>query len=121
MDVSYIVYTKFYAANVAMKSVFPFPSAKQAGLSVVAGSSPYYYDNTNGGGLTLYLSDGSGGKLRTSDSNYFSAWLIWMEKIGAILANNQITNRGNLIVAQVENELQETTYSANDTLLLCMK
>lgn len=49
---------------------------------------------TNGGGLALWGSDGSLGKIRTGDETYHQAWLPWITKIGRIIAANQITRGG---------------------------
>ena len=76
---------------------------------------------TNGGGLTLWGSDGSLGKLRTSDETYHQAWLPWIKEIGAIIAKNQITNGGPVILEQIENELQETRYDPTNTLVVYME
>ena len=61
------------------------------------------------------------GRLRTSDETYHQAWLPWITEIDTILAKNQITNGGNVILVQIENELQETTHSATNTLVLYME
>ncbi|KAF2641762.1 hypothetical protein P280DRAFT_448976 [Massarina eburnea CBS 473.64] len=98
-----------------------FDAAKEAGLYVIARPGPYCNAETNGGGFALWTSDGSGGKYRTSDATYQQVWSEWIAKIGAIIAKNQITNGGPVILAQVENELQETRYDANDTLVLYME
>lgn len=76
---------------------------------------------TNGGGLTLWGSDGSLGKLRTSDETYHQAWLPWIQEIGAIIARNQITNGGPVILEQLENELQQTRYDPTNTLVVYME
>ncbi|KAF2823181.1 hypothetical protein CC86DRAFT_355578 [Ophiobolus disseminans] len=98
-----------------------FDTAKQAGLYVIARPGPYCNAETNGGGFALWTSDGSGGKYRTSDETYRQAWSEWISKVGAIIAKNQITNGGPVILAQVENELQQTRYQANDTLVVYME
>lgn len=61
------------------------------------------------------------GKERTSATSYYDCWYPWIEKIGAIIADNQITNGGPVILNQIENELQETTHSATNTLVLYME
>jgi beta-galactosidase GanA len=95
--------------------------AKQAGLYVIARPGPYCNAETSAGGLALWTSDGSGGELRTSDETYRLAWSEWITEVGAILGKNQITNGGPVILVQVENELQETRYNANDTLVIYME
>ncbi|KAF2026978.1 hypothetical protein EK21DRAFT_72984 [Setomelanomma holmii] len=98
-----------------------FDTAKQAGLYVIARPGPYCNAETNAGGFALWTSDGSGGKYRTSDESYRQAWSEWIAEVGTIIAKNQITNGGPVILAQVENELQETTYSATNTLVIYME
>lgn len=44
-----------------------------------------------------------------------------MEKIGSIIAANQITNGGPVILTQVENELTESVHSADNTLVKYME
>lgn len=82
---------------------------------------PYCNAETNGGGLALWGSDGSLGDLRTSDETYHQAWIPWVQKIGSIIAANQITNGGPVILNQVENELSETVHSADNTLVKYME
>ncbi|KUI59563.1 putative beta-galactosidase C [Cytospora mali] len=98
-----------------------FDYAKEAGLWVIARAGPYSNAETNGGGLALWGSDGSLGGIRTSDETYHQAWLPWVQKIGAIIAANQITNGGPIILNQIENELQETSHSPTNTLVLYME
>lgn len=83
--------------------------------------SPYSNAETNGGGLALWGSDGSMGSLRTSDETYHQAWIPWVQKVGSIIAANQITNGGPVILTQVENELTETVHSADNTLVIYME
>jgi hypothetical protein len=59
--------------------------------------------------------------LRTSDETYHQAWIPWVQKIGAIIAANQITNGGPVILNQVENELTQTAHSADNTLVRYME
>ncbi|KAI4711240.1 hypothetical protein J4E89_003805 [Alternaria sp. Ai002NY15] len=98
-----------------------FDMAKEAGLYVIARPGPYCNAETNGGGFALWTSDGSGGKYRTSDETYRQAWSEWIAEVGEIIAKNQITNGGPVILAQVENELQQTRYEANNTLVIYME
>ncbi|KAM3072646.1 hypothetical protein ACMFMF_006983 [Clarireedia jacksonii] len=95
--------------------------AKEAGIWVIVRAGPYCNAETNGGGLALWGSDGSMGSLRTSQATYYASWQPWVAKIGAIIAKNEITKGGPVILNQVENELQETTHSANNTLVLYME
>jgi hypothetical protein len=95
--------------------------AKEAGLYVIARPGPYCNAETNGGGFALWTSDGSGGKFRTSDETYRQAWSEWISEVGAVIADNQITKGGPVILAQIENELQETVYDAKNTLVVYME
>ncbi|CZR54668.1 probable beta-galactosidase C [Phialocephala subalpina] len=95
--------------------------AKQAGLWVIARAGPYCNAETNGGGFALWGSDGSLGSLRTSDATYHEAWLPWITQIGEIIAANEVTKGGPVILNQIENELQETTHVATNTLVIYME
>lgn len=59
--------------------------------------------------------------MRTADETYYESWLPWVQNIGAVIAANQITEGGPIILNQIENELQETTHSATNTLVLYME
>lgn len=121
----------FWSYHSASRDVFDFETsgkdiqrlldmAKEVGLYVIARPGPYCNAETNAGGFALWTSDGSGGDYRTADSTYYSAWLPWIQKVGDILAANQITEGGPVILYQIENELQETVHQANNTLVLYM-
>lgn len=122
----------FWSYHSASKGVYDFTTpgkdiqrlfdmAKEAGLYVIARPGPYCNAETNGGGFALWTSDGSGGKYRTSDETYRKAWSEWVAEVGHIIARNQITNGGPVILAQVENELSETVYQADNTLVVYME
>lgn len=98
-----------------------FDAAKDAGLWVIARAGPYCNAETNAGGLALYGSDGSFGTIRSSSATYYAAWLPWVQQIGAVLAANQITEGGPVILNQIENELQETVHEATNTLVVYME
>ncbi|KAJ5364416.1 beta-galactosidase C [Penicillium cataractarum] len=98
-----------------------FDYAKQAGLYVIARAGPYINGETSAGGFALWAANGQMGSERTSASSYYDKWLPWILKIGKIIADNQITNGGPVILNQHENELQETTHSATNTLVLYME
>ncbi len=88
---------------------------------MIARAGPYCNAETNGGGFALWGSDGSMGHLRTSDETFHQAWLPWVQQIGKLIAANQITSGGPVILNQIENELQETTHSPTNTLVLYME
>jgi beta-galactosidase GanA len=122
----------FWSYHSPAKDVFDFKNgakdvqrvldyAKQAGLYVIARPGPYCNAETNAGGLALWTTDGSGGRYRTSDKTYQQAWIPWVREIAAILKRNQITNGGPVILTQIENELSETSYKADDTVVKYME
>ncbi|KAL1878815.1 hypothetical protein VTK73DRAFT_7468 [Phialemonium thermophilum] len=98
-----------------------FDYAKQAGLWVIARAGPYCNGETNGGGLALWGSDGSFGKLRSNDEAYHQAWIPWVSKVGKIIADNQITKGGPVILHQIENEYSETVHSPTDGAVIYME
>ena len=61
------------------------------------------------------------GRERTGDASYHDKWRPWILKVGRIIADNQITNGGPVILNQHENELQETVHEANHTLVQYME
>lgn len=71
--------------------------------------------------MALWGSDGSLGNLRTGDETYHQAWLPWIIQIGEIIARNEITKGGPVILNQHENELQETSHVATNTLVIYME
>lgn len=98
-----------------------FDYAKQAGLYVIARAGPYDNAETSAGGFALWAANGQMGKERTSDESYYSKWYPWIQEVGKIIAKNQITNGGPVILNQHENELQETVHDPDNTLVKYMK
>lgn len=43
-------------------------------------------------------------EVRTDDPLYARAWKAYIDKIGPIIARNQVTKGGPVILAQIENE-----------------
>ncbi|CAI7652554.1 unnamed protein product [Penicillium manginii] len=122
----------FWSFHSASEDVFDFENgahdiqrvfdyAKQAGLYVIARAGPYVNAETSAGGFALWAANGQMGSERTSAESYYSKWYPWIIKIGEIIAKNQITNGGPVILNQHENELQETTHSADNTLVKYME
>ncbi|KAI0128537.1 family 35 glycosyl hydrolase [Xylariales sp. AK1849] len=98
-----------------------FDYAKEAGLWIIARAGPYCNAETNGGGLALWGSDGSIGAIRTADETYHQAWLPFITEVGKIIAKNQITEGGPVILNQIENEYSESTHLVNATEVLHME
>ncbi|EED15311.1 beta-galactosidase, putative [Talaromyces stipitatus ATCC 10500] len=98
-----------------------FDYAKETGIYIIARPGPYANGELSAGGFALWAANGLLGRERTSDSQYYNLWSPWMTEIGKIIAANQITEGGPVILVQHENELQETTHSANNTLVLYME
>ncbi|GAB7358299.1 hypothetical protein MBLNU230_g2373t1 [Neophaeotheca triangularis] len=98
-----------------------FDIAREEGLWVVARPGPYVNAETSAGGLALWTTDGSGGEYRTADERFYEAWLPWITEMGKIIARNQITEGGPVIMDQIENELTQNSRDANDTLVRYME
>ncbi|KAG0652405.1 putative beta-galactosidase C [Hyphodiscus hymeniophilus] len=122
----------FWSYHSAAKGVYDFETsgknvqrlfdyAKEAGIWIIARAGPYCNAETNGGGFALWGSDGSMGSLRTADATYHNSWEPWITNIGQLLAANEITKGGPVILNQIENELQETTHSPTNTLVVYME
>ena len=84
--------------------------AQDAGLYVIARPGPYINAETDAGGFPGWLITQKG-RARSSASDYTAAYMEWLSHIDPILAQHQITNGGNIILYQVENEY---TYGSLD-------
>lgn len=61
------------------------------------------------------------GNERSSDPAYYDKWHPWITQVGKIIAANQITNGGPVILNQRENELQEVRHDPDNTLVEYME
>ncbi|KAH7924781.1 glycoside hydrolase family 35 protein [Leucogyrophana mollusca] len=77
--------------------------AKKAGLWMIARPGPYINGETTGGGFPGWVGN-IAGSLRTNNPNYTLAWTPYMNAISRIIADNQVTNGGPIILVQAENE-----------------
>ncbi|GLB41894.1 putative beta-galactosidase, domain 3 [Lyophyllum shimeji] len=77
--------------------------AKKAGLWLIARPGPYINGETTGGGFPGWVGN-IAGSLRTDNPSYQQAWTPYMTAISKIIARNQITNGGPIILVQAENE-----------------
>ncbi|KAF3930808.1 Beta-galactosidase [Dactylellina cionopaga] len=80
-----------------------FDAAKEAGLYVIARPGPYVNAETTGGGFPGWGTRVEG-LWRKSNQNYTDAWKPFVEEFGKIIAKNEITKGGPIILVQVENE-----------------
>ncbi|CAL1714365.1 unnamed protein product [Somion occarium] len=82
--------------------------AKKAGLWLIARPGPYINAETTGGGFPGWVGN-IAGSLRTNNMNYKQAWLPYMTEISKIIARNQLTSGGPIILVQAENEFSVGT------------
>ncbi|KAL1696048.1 glycoside hydrolase family 35 protein [Schizophyllum commune] len=78
---------------------------KDAGLWLIA-RSPMIDAETTGGGYPGWVGNIEG-DLRTNNPAYTEAWTPYMTAISKIIARNQITEGGPIILVQAENEFDE--------------
>lgn len=88
---------------------------------MIARAGPYANGETSAGGFALWAANGQLGDARTSDETYYRKWRSWIMEVGKIIADNQITNGGPVILNQHENELQETVHDPDNTLVKYME
>ncbi|KAI5825568.1 hypothetical protein K523DRAFT_419922 [Schizophyllum commune Tattone D] len=89
-----------------------FDYAKDAGLWVIARPGPYINAETSGGGIPGWVTTLPGdpewnaynGELRSNDTYFHDAWQDYIRASAQLIAKNQITEGGPIILAQVENE-----------------
>ncbi|KAK0202519.1 glycoside hydrolase family 35 protein [Desarmillaria ectypa] len=81
--------------------------AKKAGLWMIVRPGPYINGETTGGGFPGWVGN-IAGNLRTNNPNYTEAWTPYLTSVSKIIAKNQITNGGPIILIQAENEFSES-------------
>ncbi|KAH7137451.1 family 35 glycosyl hydrolase [Dactylonectria estremocensis] len=82
-----------------------FTLAKELGMYVIMRPGPYVNAETNAGGFPLWLTTGEYGDLRNDDDRYTAAWKPYWEEMSSIVKPHLITNGGNVLIYQIENEL----------------
>ncbi|KAG9094270.1 hypothetical protein FS749_012782 [Ceratobasidium sp. UAMH 11750] len=93
---------------------------KDLGLYVIWRAGPYVNAETTAGGFALWATTGAYGALRNNDTRYTNAWMPYMKKYTQILSKHQVTNGGNLLMFQIENEIsgQRTSSGAENWPLI---
>lgn len=84
--------------------------AQKEGLYVIVRPGPYVCAEWEMGGLPWWLLKKKDINLRSEDSYFIKRCSIFMKELGKQLAGQQISNGGNIIMVQVENE-----YGSYDT------
>ncbi|KAI9170926.1 putative beta-galactosidase B [Paramyrothecium foliicola] len=79
--------------------------AKEIGMYVIIRPGPYVNAEENAGGFPMYLTTGEYGALRNDDERYTKAWKPYWEETARLTAPHLVTNGGNVIMYQIENEL----------------
>lgn len=81
--------------------------AKEIGLYVILRPGPYINAEANAGGFPLWVTTGAYGELRDNDPRYTEAWIPYMTEMAKQVKPHLITNGGNAILYQIENEYSE--------------
>ncbi|KAJ6610612.1 glycoside hydrolase family 35 protein [Mycena sp. CBHHK59/15] len=89
-----------------------FDAAKEEGIWVTARPGPYINSETSTGGIPGHVAWLPGnpswnlynGELRSNDTIFHDAWQGYWDGVIGIIAKNQITNGGPVILLQIENE-----------------
>ncbi|KAF2005169.1 glycoside hydrolase family 35 protein [Amniculicola lignicola CBS 123094] len=84
-----------------------FEIAKKVGLYVIVRPGPYVNAEANAGGFPLWVTTGAYGELRDDDPRYTAAWKPYFSEYSAITSKHLVTNGGNVLVYQIENEYGE--------------
>ncbi|KAI5294881.1 hypothetical protein KEM52_002957 [Ascosphaera acerosa] len=87
-----------------------FDAAKEAGIYLLARPGPYINAEVSGGGFPAWLQR-LNATVRTRDPEYWNATMLYSHEINKLIARNQITEGGPVILYQPENEY---TYSFFD-------
>ncbi|KKY28421.1 putative beta-galactosidase b [Phaeomoniella chlamydospora] len=78
--------------------------AKEIGLYVFVRTGPYINAEANAGGFPLWLTTGAYGTLRNNDTRYTAAWEPYQSESARLTVPHQITEGGNALANQIENE-----------------
>ncbi|KAJ6602883.1 glycoside hydrolase superfamily [Mycena vulgaris] len=89
-----------------------FDAAKEEGIWVIARPGPYINSETSAGGIPGHVAWGPGnpswnpynGELRSNDTFYHASWQDYWTDVISLIAKNQVTNGGSIILLQIENE-----------------
>ncbi|RYP76619.1 hypothetical protein DL771_001688 [Monosporascus sp. 5C6A] len=81
--------------------------AKELGMYVIIRPGPYINAEANAGGFPLWVTTGAYGGLRNNDPRYTEAWTPYMTEMAKVVKPHLITNGGNAILYQIENEYSE--------------
>ncbi|KAF7595028.1 hypothetical protein BBP40_007629 [Aspergillus hancockii] len=81
--------------------------AKEVGLYLIIRPGPYVNAEANAGGQALWATTGAYGALRNNDPRYLDALTPYWANVSQIIAPHLITNGGNVILYQIENEFGE--------------
>ncbi|KAG6841702.1 hypothetical protein C0991_007974 [Blastosporella zonata] len=89
-----------------------FDAAKEAGIFIIARPGPYINAETTNGGLPGHVATIPGnpswnsynGEIRSNDTYFHEAWQDYWNAVIPVIAKNQITNGGPVIMVQIENE-----------------
>ncbi|ORY67007.1 putative beta-galactosidase B [Pseudomassariella vexata] len=79
--------------------------AEELGMYMIIRPGPYVNAEANAGGFPLWLTTGAYGGLRDNDPRYTQAWTPYMNALSQVVAPHLITNGGNVVLFQIENEL----------------
>ncbi|KAI1271601.1 glycoside hydrolase superfamily [Xylaria sp. FL0933] len=79
--------------------------AKELGMYMIIRPGPYINAEANAGGFPLWVTTGAYGGLRDDDPRYTAAWTPYMTELSKLVAPHLITNGGNVVLFQIENEL----------------
>ncbi|KAI7240550.1 glycoside hydrolase family 35 protein [Hortaea werneckii] len=91
-----------------------FTIAKDLGLYVIVRPGPYINAESTGGGFPGWLLTGDYGTTRNNDSRYTEAWTPYMAAMARISAEHAVTNGGNVILYQIENEYGQQWTDVDD-------
>jgi hypothetical protein len=84
-----------------------FQMAQEIGLYIILRPGPYINAEANAGGFPSWLTTGAYGALRNNDTRYRDAYTPYLEAFSEASRPHLISNGGNAIMYQVENEYGE--------------
>jgi beta-galactosidase GanA len=86
-----------------------FDMAKETGIWIIARPGPFANAETSGGGIPGWVIR-KGGDMRTNSTDYFDSWQLYWDAITQLVANNQISQGGPVVLFQLENEFDRGVF-----------
>ncbi|TDL23133.1 glycoside hydrolase family 35 protein [Rickenella mellea] len=84
-----------------------YDACKDAGLWIVVRPGPYINAETSAGGMAHWATSEVADSLRTNATDFYDAWLPYIQGIINVTVHNQVSHGGPVIAIQIDNEFSD--------------